>query len=120
MTHNIILNHANKTIEITKTFERAANIYGSFEYLRLKGAREDFPEYSVKVKTATKKSIFAGITTEQIQKYLEKKNSGDIDKFNALVNGNATESQIRNWFVENNDSVKHCKTKADLIIELIA
>lgn len=121
MTHNIILNHADKTIEITKTFAKAASIYGSNEYLKLKGAREDFPEYTVKVKTVAKRSIFLDITTEQIKNYLERKNDDDnLKNYNALVNGGASESQIRNWFVENNENIKKCKKKTDLILALIA
>ena len=74
MKNTIKLNHTNKTIEITKAFERATCIYGSPEYLMLKSAREDYPEYSVVAKTATKKSIFASLTVEQIENYLTKKN----------------------------------------------
>jgi len=121
MKNTIKLNHANKTIEITKTFERATTIYGSHEYLMLKGAREDYPEYSVVVKTATKKSIFASLTVEQIEKYLTKKNDEkQLANLNALKDGGATEAQIRSWFVDNNKNIKDCKKKTDLIIAMVA
>ncbi len=121
MKNTIKLNHANKTIEITKTFERATNIYGSPEYLMLKSAREDFPEYSVVAKTATKKSIFASLTVEQIEKYLTKKNEEkQLANLNALKDGGATDAQIRNWFVDNNKTIKECKKKTDLIIAMVA
>ena len=121
MKNTIKLNHANQSIEITKSFERAANIYGSPEYLMLKSAREDFPEYSVVAKTATKKSIFASLTVEQIENYLTKKNEEkQLANLNALKDGGATDSQIRNWFVDNNKTIKECKKKTDLIIAMVA
>ena len=121
MKNTIKLNHANQSIEITKSFERAANIYGSPEYLMLKNARQDFSNYTVVVKTATKKSIFATLTVEQIETYLTKKNEEkQLAHLQALKEGAATDAQIRNWFVDNNKTIKDCKKKTDLIIAMIA
>ena len=121
MKNTVKLCHAHKTIEITKAFERAACIYGSPEYLMLKGAREDFPEYTVEVKVATKKSIFTDLTIEDIERYLTGKNDEiKLKELEALKAAEMNVGQIRTWFVDSNENIKNCKKKTDLILAMIA
>lgn len=120
MKNTIVLNHKAKEIEITRTFERASNFYGSDEYFTLKSAREDFPTYTVRVKTPPKKSIFNDITVEQIEKYFEKKgDEKSLAELQTLKDNAITDTQIRTWFVSNHKEIKDCKTKANLILAMI-
>ena len=52
---NITINYKNSTIEITKSFEKQASVYGSQAYNELREARAEFPTYRLAM--PLKKSI---------------------------------------------------------------
>lgn len=55
---------STKTLEVTKTFAKAASRYGSEAYMKLRSARNDFPDFKVVVRStaAKKKDSFKGLT----------------------------------------------------------
>lgn len=69
---------STKTLEVTKTFAKAASRYGSEAYMKLRSARNDFPDFKVVVRStaAKKKDSFKGLTysvvTRQIKRNLNK------------------------------------------------
>jgi hypothetical protein len=68
---SISINTRKRALEITKDFQKKANIYGSEEYNALKEAKADFPTYRVIVKTH-KKTLEDTITMKDIVFYVEK------------------------------------------------
>lgn len=71
---NIKINRAKRTIEISKTFEKAASRYGSDEYIALTAAQQDNPGFSVKIISAKSKNTnpYAGLDYDFMKKYIEK------------------------------------------------
>ncbi len=68
---NIIINTKKNTIEINKTFARAASLFGSDEYNALQAARRDNPSFKVvTVSKKTTKTEFKGLTYEYMEKYI--------------------------------------------------
>ena len=69
---NIKVNRKMRTLEISKTFEKAASRYGSDEYIALMHAQMENPGYSVKVVTRKggSKQPYAGLTFEYMKKYI--------------------------------------------------
>lgn len=64
---------STKTLEVTKTFAKAASRYGSEAYMKLRSARNDFPDFKVVVRStaAKKKDSFKGLTYAYMEKYIE-------------------------------------------------
>lgn len=68
---NIIINNKKHTIEINKTFAKAASLFGSDEYNALQAARHDNPSFKVvTVSKKTTKTEFKGLTYEYMEKYI--------------------------------------------------
>ena len=70
---NIKINRKMRTLEISKTFEKAASRFGSDEYNALKKAQMENPGYSVKVvsrKGTNSKQPYAGLTFEKMKNYI--------------------------------------------------
>ena len=63
---------SKKTLEVTKTFAKAASRYGSEAYMKLRSARNDFPDFKVVVRStaAKKKDSFKGLTYAYMEKYI--------------------------------------------------
>jgi len=74
---NITINERNKTLVITKKFEKAASKYGSPEYKELKEAKADCPNFRVVTRTVKKKEeTHKGLTYEYMEKYIK---THDVD-----------------------------------------
>ena len=58
---NIEVNAKNRTIVITKAFNKMASIYGTDEYIDLRQAKLDNPGYKVVVKTTKAKKGFGNL-----------------------------------------------------------
>lgn len=71
---NIKVNRQKRTLEITKTFEKAASRCGSDEYIALIDAQLQNPGFAVKVVSAknTKSNPYAGLNYDFMKKYIEK------------------------------------------------
>ena len=60
---NITINAANHTIEMNKTFSKAASKYGTPEYIELQNARRDYPDFrTVTVAKKGAKPEYKGLT----------------------------------------------------------
>ena len=81
----IRVNHSNRTITITKTFNKLASIYGSDEYMALRGAKLDNPGYRVVVKSPAKKKIEDRITMKDIVAYVEAKSGAESEEMKKLI-----------------------------------
>ena len=69
----ITINAKNRSIELSKTFAKAASIFGSEEYNQLQVARRDYPNYrmvTIKQKSAAK-ADFANLTYNYMDKYVK-------------------------------------------------
>ena len=69
---NLKINDRKRTIEITKAFAKKASIYGSPEYITLKGAKSDNLGYRV-ITVAPKrtKPTFKGLSYDYMEKYIK-------------------------------------------------
>ena len=68
----IIINNTARTIEINKTFTKAASKFGSPEYQQLQEARRDYPNYRViTVTQKTAKPEFKGLTYDYMEDYIK-------------------------------------------------
>lgn len=64
-------NHAKRTIEITKSFDKASCRFGSPEYNALQIARRDYPDYRIVVKKPSKPvDHFGGLPYDFMEKYI--------------------------------------------------
>ena len=67
------INHMNCTIELTKTEMKAAEKFGSEMYMTLREARQDNPNYRVKLVAPSKKvDRHKGLTADAMKKFIEK------------------------------------------------
>ncbi len=67
----IVVNRKNRTIVITKAFNKMASIYGSDEYIMLRDAMNENPNFKVVVKsTKQKKEAFKGLDYPYMEKYI--------------------------------------------------
>ena len=67
------INHMNCTFELTKTEMKAAEKFGSEMYLNLREARQDNPNYRVKIVAPSKKvDRHKGLTADAMKKFILK------------------------------------------------
>ena len=79
---SISINAKNRTIELSKTFAKAASLFGSDEYKQLQEARRDYPNYRVvtlKQKGAPK-AEFAKLSFDFMDKYVRDHVQNDDDR----------------------------------------
>ena len=68
----IRLNHRNRAIELTKSFDEKASRFGSDEYNALQIARRDYPNYHVVVACRSKREdSHKGLTYEVMENYIK-------------------------------------------------
>ena len=113
MNNPINVNRTDRTIEVTKTFERKASRYASDEYKTLEAVRRDYPTFEVVVKAASKRSDpYAGLTFEFMRGYIAKHDDaegnimaqfceliGDTDEAREMGFGAACYGEVRAWFL---------------------
>lgn len=111
---NIKINETKKVIEITKSFEKKARMYGTKEYDDLQIVRRDYPNFKVITKAARRNTDgFKGLTFEYMEKYIKEhseekdllaefykkcgrnENGENIDFFKGEPYG-----KIKKWFLE--------------------
>lgn len=105
---------STKTLEVTKTFAKAASRYGSEAYMKLRSARNDFPDFKVVVRsTATKKKdSFNGLTYAYMEKYIEAHDDeketamkefldlrGQSDEAKEALAESCSYKEIKTWFL---------------------
>lgn len=106
---NITINNRNNTLVITKTFEKKASKFGTPEYMELKEAKADFPNFKVVVRTVKKeRETYKGLTYAYMEKYIEKHDNNEdtmteYKKMRNIDGENPTSYsfiEIRKWFLK--------------------
>ncbi|MEE3492184.1 hypothetical protein [Ruminococcus sp.] len=84
MNTTMYVNHADKTITITKAFNKRASIYGTDEFKMLHRAIQD-TGYSVIVKTIQKKS-YNGLSFKRMEAYImtQPNSEANLKEFKAV------------------------------------
>lgn len=120
--HPFTINYKEKTIELTKSFAKAASHYGTEEYKTLAEVRKDFPTYEVIIKASAKrkKDSFKGLTYAYMEAYLKakvtkEKNDKNEKLLKEFYNLRSTENEvvrqasygeIKTWFLDNCPEIK--------------
>ncbi len=133
ITRGIKINRTKKTIEITKTFDKASSIYGTDEYNELQNARRDNPDYKVVIAKSTKKAaINKGLTYEYMEKYIvahdDKENSkmgeynelrANTDEAKELLIESASYTEVVEWFLATFPEIAAYHKKREALIAKI-
>ena len=93
---------ATKTIEITKTFENKASNFGSEEYLTLRTAIHDLPDFQVVVKTAktSRRTYMKGLTYEYMESYISMVDEdGSLMKDFQCLRQSCNYAMVKKWFM---------------------
>lgn len=106
-TTNYTIKMAAKEIEISRRFEKAANVIGSNEYNTLITLMNDFPQFKVTVKEIKKnknKKSYKGLTISEMEKFVSRKSDEDLERFQkalAIAKGRqGTYALIKKWFLD--------------------
>lgn len=108
-TNTYIIDHATKTIKITKDFAKRSGIIGSNEYHALVMFRRDFPDYEIRFRTAKvnkEKETYGGLTFEFMEKYLTSLNDpaalDGLKRVKEYYKGQpAYYAKVKKWFLSN-------------------
>ena len=66
--NSIRIVRTNRTIEVSKSFDKAASRFGTREYEAMQQVRKDYPDFTIVVKTVrTKADHFKGLTVSAQQ-----------------------------------------------------
>ena len=87
---------SSRTIEVTKSFDKAASRFGTDEYLALQQVRKDYPDFAIVVKTVrTKADHFAGLTYDFMEKYITSHDNADENMATFMdLRGKSEEAQL--------------------------
>ena len=105
---NITIDRTNRTIVITKAFDKKAQQFKSAEYNALREAMNDNEGFEVVVKSAPRRDSHKGLTFKYMEKYLEKHEKRELlAEFKLLTNnknGNQSETygKVKEWFLHTN------------------
>ena len=111
---SVRINRNNRTIEVTKSFDKAASRFGTDEYLALQQVRKDYPDFTIVVKSVRNKADhYKGLTYDFMEKYIASHDNADerMAEFNDL-RATSEEAQlfgveslsygeIKAWFFKN-------------------
>lgn len=107
-TTNYTIKVVAKEIEITRRFEKAANVIGSNEYNTLITLMNDFPNFRVTVKEIKKsnnKQSYKGLTISEMERFVTRKSEDDLAKFKKALEiakeRQGTYALIKKWFLDN-------------------
>ena len=127
------INHMNCTIELNKTEMKAAENFGSEMYNALREARQDNPNYRVKLVSPSKKvDRHKGLTAEAMKKFIEKHDEnktilkefyqmrgltpeGKEDEFGCAV----TYGELKQWFFEQYPKFKKMEDSVNEIMKKV-
>ncbi|MBQ2904010.1 MAG: hypothetical protein IJE48_06405 [Clostridia bacterium] len=116
LANNLTIDHANKTITVSKQFHKASGKYGTEEYLVLEDLMSKFSDYRVVVRTQSRRNSNR-ISFEIMAKYIAKHDSnGEIMNEFLVKRGlkvdkdNKTSAEsfhdIKTWFYEQYPELK--------------
>ena len=132
---NITINERRRELVITKKFDKAASRFGSPEYLELREARREFPNFKVVVRAnnKNKKDTYKGLTFEYMEKYIEKhddeKNtimaefrvlSAQSEDGEEALAVSCSYQEIKVWFFEKYPQIAEFHKKREEILKSVA
>ncbi len=124
----ITINVKNHTIELSKTFAKAASLFGSEEYRQLQEARRDYPSYRVVTlkQKGTGNADFAKLSFDFMDKYIANHEVSEELKaeYRSLRglddNGLAADFQIiKDWFLNTFPEFEKFHTDRKALLEKI-
>ena len=128
------INYAKKTIELTKSEMKAAEIYGSEMYTALLDAQKSFPDFIVKVKSpSVKRDNYKGLTREFMKNYIDTHDDDEhsaMQEFNTLcgltADGEkkafaavASYGELRMWFLTKFPELSDMQSTINSIMERV-
>ena len=127
--NSVHINRNACTIEVTKSFDKAASRFNSDEYKALQQVRKDYPSFTIVVKTVrTKADHFKGLTYDFMEKYITSHDDADkrLAEFNDL-RGKSEEAQaygaaahsygeIKAWFFKNYPEIEAFQRRRELAL----
>ena len=125
----IRVDRKSRTIEVSKSFDKAASRFGSEEYKALQQVRKDYPDFTIVVKTVrTKADHFKGLTYDFMEKYITSHDDADkrLAEFNDL-RGKSEEAllfgaealsygEIKAWFFKNYPEIEAFQRRRELAL----
>lgn len=81
------IDHANKTITLTKAYAKLANTPGTKEFRELSRLHQAFPEYDIAMRTATvtaDKEKHIGLSVARMEQYIETIDKDGLAEFEAI------------------------------------
>ncbi len=99
--------HNNKTIVMTKKEAKAAEKYGSDEYMMLVSMKKDFPDYNVVIREITRKSTSKGFSYDKMALYVNQYGTNEQKKQFEELRGTAKDTmgstgsaykEVKAWF----------------------
>ena len=105
----------SRTIEVSKSFDKAASRFGTREYEAMQQVRKDYPDFTIVVKTVrTKADHFKGLTYDFMEKYITSHDDDAKSRMKAFndLRGKSEEAvafgaealsygEIKAWFFKN-------------------
>ena len=67
---NITIDHATRTLTVTKAYNKKASVFGSPEYKELRQSINENPGYIIEIKTVEKKS-YRGLSFSRMEEYIK-------------------------------------------------
>ena len=128
------INHKNCTIELNKTEMKEAETFGSQMYKDLREARQDNPNYRVKVVTPSKKvDHHKGLTADRMKNYILKHDDEEHSKLKEFYElrgltpeGKKDESgcpvsygELKQWFFEQYPQFKKMEDSVNEIMKKV-
>ena len=112
--NSVRINRNSRTIEVTKSFDKAASRFGTREYEAMQQVRKDYPTFTVVVKTVrTKADHFKGLTYNFMEKYIASHDDAEVrmatfndlraksEEAQAFGYGSLSYGEIKAWFFKN-------------------
>lgn len=129
---NVRVHESKKTLEITKTFAKAASRYGSEAYMELRSARNDFPDFKVVVRStaAKKKDCFKGLTYAYMKEYIEAHDDenktamkkfldlrGQSDEAKEALAKSSSYKEIKTWFLSQYEEINQFHNRRAALLD---
>ena len=116
---NITINYQKSTIEITKSFEKKASVFGSEAYIELSDARKEFPAFRLVIKANKSSSAFKGMDYDFMLAYIkthENEENTRETEFGKLRASGLTYGEVKQWFIDTYPVFEECKTRAQWVL----
>ena len=117
---NITIDYAKKTIAITKSFEKKARVYGSDEYMELREARNEFPNFRLVVKASKSgNNTFKGFDYDFMEQYINKHDDEAKSikaEFDELKKNHLSYPEMKKWFVSKYPAFDGCKSRTSWLL----